>query len=97
MWVIGVTLVLGILLGILYKMSETKYARINKVTTVTLFIMLFALGAQIGSKDELLSNMALLGSRAFIIALFSIIGSIIALWLVVRILGIEKIREDLHG
>lgn len=53
---------------------------------ITLFIMLAALGAQIGANRELLVNLPSLGWRAAVISALSIAGSVVALRLTAKYL-----------
>ena len=79
-------LIAGVAAGASGRVPAVVFRHIDTFTTVILFIMLAALGAQIGSNSELVGNLAVLGWRALVISLFSITGSVLALWLVVRYL-----------
>lgn len=78
------SLVAGVVIGISGMVAEGFVPYLNKITTVTLFVMLAILGAQIGCNSELLNNLTLLGWRAVIISFLSILGSVAAVWLAVR-------------
>jgi len=82
MWLILLSLVAGIILGAANIIADSWFKHLDKGITITLFVMLVALGAQIGINAELLANLPLLGWRAAVIAVLSIGGSVGALWLV---------------
>lgn len=68
--------VLGILVGH-FKMLPCKPKRVGQFTTVCLIIMLLAMGAQLGANDQLLNNLHRLGGQALVLALGSILGSVL--------------------
>lgn len=82
MWLILLSLVAGIIIGVINIFPASWFKHLDKSITVTLFVMLAALGAQIGSNAELVANLPVLGWRAAVIAVLSIAGSVGALWLV---------------
>ncbi|VBB05963.1 lysine exporter lyso [Lucifera butyrica] len=84
MSLIFVSLVAGIAMGASGKIPAAWFHYSNKMTTIMLFIMLLALGAQIGIDRELAAKLTLLGGRALLIAALSVAGSIGALWAVAR-------------
>ncbi|MPM97989.1 hypothetical protein SDC9_145170 [bioreactor metagenome] len=82
MWLIVVSLFFGVVLGVANVVPVTWLRHLDKTITVTLFIMLLALGAQIGSNGQLVNNLPTLGWRAAVISTLSVAGSVFALWLV---------------
>jgi uncharacterized membrane protein YbjE (DUF340 family) len=84
MWLILAALLAGVFIGACGLLPAGGHKRLDRVMAVTLYVMLVALGAQIGGNQELLANLGLLGGRAVVISAFSIIGSIVALWLATR-------------
>lgn len=84
MWIIIVALAVGILLGAGRLLPAPWLAPLGRLMTATLFLMLVALGAQIGANRELLADLGPLGWRAFVISALSVAGSIAVLYLVVR-------------
>lgn len=81
MGLIVISLLTGAALGMAKLIPESWLRHLDKSITITLFAMLFALGAQIGSNSELVANLPVLGWRALVIAGLSIIGSVLSLWL----------------
>lgn len=86
MWVIIVALAAGVALGAGRLLPATWLAGLGRLMTATLFVMLAALGAQIGADRELLANLGPLGWRAFVISALSVAGSIAALYLAAKTL-----------
>lgn len=85
MAIILFSLIVGILIGWFGFLPKKWLGSLNRINTVLLFFMLFTLGAQIGGNGELLSHLSQLGGRAFAISLLSVLGSVGALWLTMRI------------
>lgn len=94
MWLIIISLVLGILLGVYGRLPEIIVSKLNSISTCTMFLMLAALGAQIGSDAELLRNICIIGYRAFIISVLSVLGSVLLLWLAVRLFNLSSQEKE---
>lgn len=84
MWVIIVALAAGLALGACRLLPAAWLAVLGRLMTATLFVMLAALGAQIGADRELLANLGPLGWRAFVISALSVAGSVAALCLAAK-------------
>lgn len=84
MWIILVALGAGVLFGASGRLPERFLAHLDKLTAGTLFIMLAALGAQIGGNSELIANLPVLGWRALVITVMAVAGSVGAVWFVGR-------------
>ncbi len=84
MGVIIVALAAGVALGACRLLPAGWLAVLGRLMTATLFVMLAALGAQIGADRELLANLGPLGWRAFVISALSVAGSIVALCLAAK-------------
>jgi uncharacterized membrane protein YbjE (DUF340 family) len=94
MWLIVLSLLAGMALGVTNVVPGSWLRHLDKSITVTLFVMLLALGAQIGSNAELVANLPSLGGRALIISALSIAGSVLALWLLAVNWGAVREREE---
>ena len=70
----------GILIGRLTKSRKAFLALIDKLIIVSIFLLLFFLGAGIGSDDEILKGLDTLGLNALIIASGAVAGSLVAAW-----------------
>lgn len=89
MEIIIVTLLLGVGVGLLNILPQKMYPYIEKSMTIILFLMLMALGIEIGANKELLMSLPTLGFKALIIAAFSVLGSILFLAVAVKKLGLD--------
>lgn len=81
MWLILLSLGLGILVGYLRPLSPEKTRVTNAVTTVGLFILLMSMGAQLGSNRDVLDGLGRLGLQAVVLATFSVLGSVVLIFL----------------
>ena len=84
MWLIIASLAAGFAVGASRLLPAAWSARLGRAMTAALFVMLAALGAQIGANRELLANLPTLGWHAAVISALSIAGSVAALLLVVK-------------
>ncbi|WP_353894198.1 lysine exporter LysO family protein [Proteinivorax hydrogeniformans] len=80
MLLILLTVLLGFFLAFLLKKECKKI--INLGITLALIGLLFSMGVALGNDENILANFSQIGVKAFIIALATISGSILALWLV---------------
>lgn len=79
MILIAGSLVLGILMGAAVKLPRLFEDRLSFMLNAILFIMLAALGAQVGANRDLLQELPKIGWRALLLAILTIIGSVAAL------------------
>lgn len=88
MWTIIAALAAGCAIGACRLLPAAWTARLGRVMTVVLFVMLAALGAQIGANRELLAHLPALGWQAAVISILSVAGSVAVLLLVARHTGL---------
>ena len=69
-----VPLVAGILLGYLFK--DKKLPKLDKLSLAVIVVLIFSLGFGIGSNNELLASLPLVGFQALVIATLAILFSI---------------------
>jgi len=81
MYLIILSLGIGIVIGYLRPLSPEKARLANAVTTVGLFILLMSMGAQLGSNEDVLSGLGRLGLQAVVLAAFSVLGSVLMICL----------------
>jgi len=72
---------LGILFGWVFRKIERLEALSGKFTFAAIALLLFLLGLGVGANDEVRTHLDTLGLTGFLIALFSIAGSIFMAWL----------------
>lgn len=71
----------GVFFG--YGMRNRKSLKnLEKIIYVTILLLLFMLGLSVGGNKEVVKNLPILGSQAFLIALFATGGSILCGWVV---------------
>lgn len=91
-----VCIAIGIIIGWLDILHYQVKKILNHLATAALFLMLWCLGAKIGCDSELLAQLATLGGKSVIMALFVIAGSVAMLWLVTKIFA-QVIEEEIKG
>jgi uncharacterized membrane protein YbjE (DUF340 family) len=84
------SLIGGVAIGFFFSPGETGAKFIQRLTMAGLFILLAAMGAQLGSNEEVLSNLHRIGLQAFVLAFLSVAGSVVAVLLVFRWLESSK-------
>ena len=67
----------GIILGRLLNERRLVIKTFDKLTTWSIYLLLFLLGVSIGTNKEIISNLPTLGVTALTIAGFSLAGSIL--------------------
>lgn len=76
MYIVVIFMVLGLLLG--YFTDLKKYLKlIDKAYVFTVILLLFLMGVSIGNNKDLFSQFNVIGVEAILIAIFSIIGSVV--------------------
>jgi uncharacterized membrane protein YczE len=83
MELVMISLLAGCFLGASNLIAEKWIAYLDKIVMGIVFILLIAVGLGIGSNQELIANLTVLGWKALVIAALSTGGSVIALWLAV--------------
>lgn len=68
----------GIILGILFRSHVFINRVVHRITDIAIFILLFILGATIGSNKSLIQNFSSIGFEAVILAIGATFGSILA-------------------
>ena len=72
-----VFLALGIVLGYFVRKKPRFIAASNRLVSISIYALLFLLGVALGTNDDVLEQLPKLGGYAFVLAVLSIIGSII--------------------
>ena len=82
MLVIFAVIIGGIVTGRL--LIGRRLAFVQRIITVTIWVLLFLLGVEVGSDPAVVGSLATLGTAALAIFAFSVAGSIFAAWLLWR-------------
>ena len=88
------SLIAGVVIGWFVRVPSVLSDRLGHFASASLFVMLLALGAQIGSDRTLLAKLDVLGVEALVLCLFSIAGSVGFLWLVVKKCHLASLGDD---
>ena len=82
MWTLLIFFLLGIVAGIFFKNRSSMGYLIHKIAFITICVLLFLMGYLVGSKQNLLRQLPVLGLKAFILGAGAALGSIIFTWLI---------------
>ncbi|AGB41714.1 Membrane protein of unknown function (DUF340) [Halobacteroides halobius DSM 5150] len=77
MWLIIGSLIIGLTIGFLDLVPDNVAKFSDYLVLGGLFLLLFTMGVEIGANPQILSNLEQIGFKAIILAVGSIIGSII--------------------
>ena len=67
----------GVVVGYLLR-KVRGVGRVSQTTMLTIILLLFFMGVEIGSNDNVMSNFASLGGEAAVIAVAGVLGSVVA-------------------
>ena len=79
------TLIAGVCAGFAGRRIKAL-SHIGKAVSVTVFVMLFFLGMEIGADRQVLENISELGFRALVLALAGVAGSVLLSMILYRVL-----------
>ena len=82
----------GIAMGYLLRKIELLQ-KICKPISYTLFLLLFLMGISVGANKDIVDNLASLGGQAFLLAVASTGGSVLAGWGVYHLFFKERSRR----
>ena len=85
--IIGLMLT-GILLGYLLRKRDLK--KIHQIITLLIWLLLFILGIEVGSNEQIIKGLHTIGLEAVILTLGGTLGSVIAAWALWRALYKRK-------
>ena len=85
--IIGLMLT-GILLGYLLRKRDLK--KIHQIITLLIWLLLFILGIEVGSNEQIIKGLHTIGLEAVILTLGGPLGSVIAAWALWRALYKRK-------
>ena len=69
----------GIILGYAIKNYRLKF--LSSIITTLIWVLLFILGIEVGSNQQIINGLATLGLEAIIITIAAVLGSCVAAWL----------------
>jgi|AntRauTorcE11898_2_1112593.scaffolds.fasta_scaffold04890_3 uncharacterized membrane protein YbjE (DUF340 family) len=89
-------LIVGFIIGYFKFLPEIFYKYSGYITEIGLIILLASMGARIGVDQSIINQLGVIGLKSFILALFSIIGSVLFLKLFAMFLktNYKEVKED---
>lgn len=78
----------GMLLGFLQR--KKQLSKISRVITILIWLLLFLLGIEVGNNEQIIKGIHTLGLEAFILTIGGLLGSVIAAWILWKILYKKK-------
>lgn len=78
----------GMLLGFLLR--KQNLTKIHQIITVLIWLLLFILGVEVGSNEQIIKGLYTIGLEAVILTLGGVLGSVIAAWALWRFLYQRK-------
>ena len=85
--IIGLMLT-GMLLGYLLRKRDLK--KVHPIITLLIWLLLFILGIEVGSNEEIIRGLHTIGYEAVVLTLGGTLGSVIAAWALWRSLYKRK-------
>ncbi|MDR2650982.1 MAG: LysO family transporter [Prevotellaceae bacterium] len=90
--IIGIMVVGGII-GYIFK-SKNKFIQLSeKVYSLILFLLLFSLGLSVGKNETAMNSISNLGLLSLAIAVSAVAGSVVCAWIVYKIF-FKNIKND---
>jgi uncharacterized membrane protein YbjE (DUF340 family) len=86
MWIILIILLSGTLAGYAFSRIKVLNKITDKATLYIIYVLLFFMGLSVGTKPEIMKNLAGIGFDALVIAVFAISGSILTAFFLYRCL-----------
>lgn len=90
-----ICIAVGIAIGWSDKLNMKTRNVLDKISLVSLFLMLWCLGAKIGCDRELLAKLDVIGLKSLELTFFVIAGSVLGVWMVLKIfnfIGMDEIE-----
>ena len=83
-------LALGILVGSRGSVRSRTLPWLGRLQFVALIVLIAILGVEIGADDKVISSLGEIGLSALVITVFALAGSLLAVTLVRRLLGLDR-------
>ena len=83
-------LALGILVGSRRSVRNRTLPWLGRLQFVALIVLIAILGVEIGADDKVISSLGEIGLSALVITVFALAGSLLAVTLVRRLLGLDR-------
>lgn len=85
-------MLLGVLLGYYGKIPEFLKEHNGKLQSWCLYVLLVAIGMELGSNSNVLKSLGGLGLKAAVISLLSVIGTVCCINIAARMINRERVK-----
>lgn len=92
---LGICLI-GYFVGSYLRRKEKKVTVTGKIQTIMLIVILFVMGARLGSDDKVINSLGTIGVTAFVITILTLVFSVAAVFFTRKMLGINKKGEKVN-
>lgn len=92
-----IILFLGYLLGNKDKIRHELYHKLNTIQSICLFFLLFIMGTRVGLDDSVISSFPVIGFKATIISLVTIIVTILITRVISKFVFNKKGEENIES
>lgn len=82
----------GMLLGFL--MRKKRLSRIHQAITILIWLLLFLLGVEVGSNEQIIKGLHSLGLEAIILTFGGTLGSVIAAWALWKVIYKKEEKQS---
>lgn len=86
---IGICLV-GCAVGVFLKKKDIKINWTGRVQTAMLILLLFTMGCRLGDNKQVISSLGSIGITSFVLTILIMIGSVGAVFIARKLMGINK-------
>jgi len=83
-------LLVGIVVGKKFNFKEKSMSLIQKLQLAAIIILLFTMGIGIGADKKVFYSLSTIGFKAAVISLFTIVASVLGVFLCRKMLGINR-------
>ena len=94
MYIILGFLISGILVGLLFQNRLKLKKIIDRLVIFSIFLLLFFLGMEVGSNDEIINNLPIIGLKSISITVFALLGSTLSAFLLFKFIFKRVADED---
>lgn len=76
--IIITTMALGILIG--YLLRKYDCSLVSKISTLSVWVLLFLLGIEVGGDKSIINGLHTIGFEAFVLTIGGVVGSVLLSW-----------------
>ena len=87
-------LLIGALIGNKGKINKNIDKNLSRIQSICLLFLLFIMGITIGINEEIVSNLLSIGFKAAIISIFTVLFSIISVYIIGKVFKLEVDKNE---